>query len=217
MWVLLLVSLVGFVIFVERSLFLHRGQIRSMDFIDGIKNLLEKRRLVEALTVCEETPGPLANIVKAALVHYNKPEYVMRGAIQEAALIEIPVLERRVGTIGVIARIAPLIGLLGTVTSGIQMLYKLNQQGAYANSAEYAGLMAQATITTATGLAIGIIAQVAYQFLQGRIRTLVHDIEYVGHDLMQFMLRELPADAVQLEETVPGATGTGNIEGKAAR
>lgn len=192
MWVLLLISLIGFIIFVERTLFLHRGQIRSMDFIDGIKNLLRKRRLVEAMTVCEETPGPLANIVKAALLHHGRGEAVMRGAIQEAAILEIPLLERRVGTIAVIARISPLVGLFGTLLAAIQILYRLNADGAYANSADYAGLMGQALITTATGIAIGIMAQVAYNFLWGRVRALVHDIEFVGQHLLQFLLKDFP-------------------------
>lgn len=200
MWVLLLVSLIGFVIFIERTLFLHRGQIRSMDFVDGIKNLLRKRRLVEALTVCEETPGPLANIVKAALLYHEKPEAVLRGAIQEAAVLEIPLLERRVGTIAVIARISPLVGLFGTVVAAIQILYQLNAEGAYANSADYAGLLGQALITTATGIAIGIVAQVAYNFLWGRVRALVHDIEFVGQHLLQFLLQEIPDEASSLDE-----------------
>ncbi len=191
MWVLLLLSIIGFVIFVERTLFLHRGQIRSMDFIDGIKNLLRKRRLVEALTVCEETPGPLAHIVKSALLHYNKPEDEMRRAIQQAAMVEIPVLERRINTIAVIARISPLVGLLGTIVAAIQILFQMNEAGAYANSALYSGLMAQALITTAAGIAVGILAQVAFYFLHGRVRALVHDIEFVGHHLMQFLLKDL--------------------------
>lgn len=203
MWVLFLLSLIGFVIFVERTLFLHRGQIRSMDFVDGIKNLLRKHRLVEALTVCEETPGPLANIVKAALLNHEKPEAHLRGAIQEAAVLEIPLLERRVGTIAVIARISPLVGLFGTVVAAIQILYQLNAEGAYANSADYAGLLGQALITTATGIAIGITAQVAYNFLWGRVRALVHDIEFVGQHLLQFLIQEIPEET---GEDVPQAS-----------
>jgi len=195
MWVLLGISLISLIIFVERLLYLHRGQIRSLDFIDGIKNLLRKRRSVEALTVCEETPGPLANIVKAALLNHGKPEGEMRSAIQEAAILEIPLLERRIRTLGVIAKTAPLIGLFGTILAAIEILYRLNAEGAFANSAHYAGYMGQALITTATGIAIAILAQIAYNFLQGRVRALVHDIEFVGHHFMQFLLYEAAGEA----------------------
>jgi biopolymer transport protein ExbB len=63
MWVLFGLGLVLVVVFAERALYLHRGQIRSTAFLSGIKNILAKRRLVEALTVCEETPGPVAAVV----------------------------------------------------------------------------------------------------------------------------------------------------------
>ena len=56
MWPLLALSLIALILFIERTLYLHKGQIRSNEVIEGIKNLLRKRRLLEALTVCEETP-----------------------------------------------------------------------------------------------------------------------------------------------------------------
>ena len=70
MWLLLLLGLTAVVIFIERALFLHRGQIRSTEFLNGIQNLLQKNRLMEALTVCEETPGPVA---KNAMNETMKP------------------------------------------------------------------------------------------------------------------------------------------------
>lgn len=191
MWVLLALSLFGLVIFLERTLYLHRGQIRSADFLDGIKNLLRKNRSIEALTLCEETPGPLARIVKTALLHQGRPEPVLRRAIQAAALLEVPLLERRIGSLGLIARMAPLIGLLGTLIAGIEILYNLNAEGAYAHSGDYAGLLGRALITTATGVGIAIVAQLAFQFLQGRVRALILDIEFVGHHLIQFLMHDL--------------------------
>ena len=71
MYPLLFVSVLGFVLFIERALFLHKGQIGTEDFLSGIKNLVGKKRLVEALTLCEDTPGPMARIVKSALLHYG--------------------------------------------------------------------------------------------------------------------------------------------------
>src|SRR6202522_2141787 len=115
MWVLLALGLVLVVVFTERALYLHRGQIRSTAFLSGIKNILAKRRLVEALTVCEETPGPVAAVVKAALLHADEDAEAMRFHVQEAAVVELPALERQIGAIGAIAQVAPLVGLLGTV------------------------------------------------------------------------------------------------------
>src|SRR5471030_3306019 len=114
MWVLLLMGLIGLVLVIERLLYLHRGQIRSTAFIGGLKNILAKRRIVEALTVCEETPGPVASVVKAVLLHAHDDELRMRLAAQEA-VVELPALERRLGALAAIAQVAPLVGLLGTV------------------------------------------------------------------------------------------------------
>ena len=114
-WIIFALGLILVVVFVERALYLHRGQIRSTAFLGGIKNILAKRRLVEALTVCEETPGPVAAVVKAALLHADDDPDAMRFHVQEAAVVELPALERRIGAIGAIAQVAPLLGLLGTV------------------------------------------------------------------------------------------------------
>src|ERR1019366_9207987 len=115
MWILLLLGVVGLMLSIERTLYLHRGQIRSTSFVNGIKNILAKRRLIEALTVCEETPGPVAAVVKAALLHADEGAEAMRFHVQEAAVVELPALERRIGAVAAIAQVAPLVGLLGTV------------------------------------------------------------------------------------------------------
>src|SRR5688572_9920848 len=105
MWLLVLLGLVALIIFVERTLFLHRAQIRSTEFLNGIKNLLQKDRLMEALTLCEETPGPVAKLVKAGLRHATEDEGAMRFAVQEAAVAELPVLERRISALGAVAQV----------------------------------------------------------------------------------------------------------------
>ncbi len=201
MWPLLILSLLGFVFFIERALFLHKGQIRPPAFLDGITNLVRKRRLLEALTVCEETPGPVACVVKAALLRHNCTESEMRTAVQAAALVEIPVLERRVGTIAAIAKVSPLLGLLGTVVALIQAFLMMEELGPYAPVTLFTGQVANALISTATGLAIAVMAFLAHHFLLGRVRTLVHDMEWAGNQIMQLLLHDLP------EEDLAGSRG----------
>src|SRR5215207_548733 len=129
MWVLLALGILCFMLFVERTLYLHRGHIRSTAFIAGLKNILAKRRLVEALTVCEETPGPVAAVVKAALLHAAEPADVMRFHVQEAGIVELPALERRLGTIAAVAQVAPLVGLLGTTLGMITTFLAFERGG----------------------------------------------------------------------------------------
>ena len=190
MWLLVLLGLVALIIFIERALVLHRGQIRSTEFLNGIKNLLQKGRLMEALTVCEETPGSVAKVVKAGLRHAADDEQAMRFAVQEAALVEIPVLERRISALAAIAQIAPLFGLLGTLLGMIRTFWQFNQGGNYATSAALAGGMWEALLTAAAGLAVAIPAHLGRHFLTGRVRALVQDMEWVASELMRFLLRD---------------------------
>jgi biopolymer transport protein ExbB len=185
MYPLLLVSVVGFFLFIERTLFLHKGHIETRDFLAGIKNLVGKQRLMEALTLCEDTPGPLARIVKAALLNFGASKEDIRNAIQSAAIVEIPILERRIGTIAMLARVAPLLGFLGTLISVLQALYFL--EGANAESAVFSRLLAESLITSAVGLSVAVMAVLGHQFLHGRVRALVHDFEFVGHEIYQFL------------------------------
>jgi biopolymer transport protein ExbB len=201
MWVLLLLSVVGTIVFVERTLFLHRGQIRSTAFLTGIKNILAKRRLMEAVTVCEETPGPVAAMVKAALLHHEAEESKLRLAVQEAALVEIPILERRIGALASIAQVAPLLGLLGTVLGMMRTFQAFSHGGDYAVPSALADGMWQALIATAAGLAVAIPAHLAHHFLRGRVRALVHDLEWVGNEIIRFVLHDLRVAAA----TAPAA------------
>lgn len=192
MWLLLGLSVVGLVLFVERTLFLHRGQIRSTAFLDGIKNILAKRRLMEAITVCEETPGPVAAMVKAALLHHDAGEQKLRLAVQEAALTELPILERRVASLSAVAQAAPLLGLLGTVLGMMATFQAFSAGGNYAAPGALAEGMWQSLLTTAGGLAIAVPAHLGYHFLTGRVRALVRDMEWVANEIMRYLLTEMP-------------------------
>jgi biopolymer transport protein ExbB len=189
-WVLLVLAVIGVMLFIERTLYLHRGQIRAKAFVDGVKNILAKRRLVEALTVCEETPGPVATVVKAALLHADDSADVMRFHVQEAAVIELPALERRLGSIVAIAQVAPLVGLLGTIMGLITTYAAFEKGGNYAMASALSAGMWQALLATAASLMLAIPAHLAYHFLTGRVRAIVRDIEWAGNEIMKYLLTE---------------------------
>jgi len=204
MWPLLILGVAGFFLAVERALYLNRCYIRADPFLAGIKNLLRKRRLLEALTLCEETPGPVAGVVKAGLLQFDQDEYRMKSAIQASALVEVPLLQRRIGSIAAIARIAPLIGLLGTIVALYGTFSILEATEDYVQFSSLMGGLKAALVTTAVGIGIAILAHAVHQFLHERVLALLHDMEYVGNELMQFLLRDLPdedsSDAVAEEE-----------------
>ncbi len=190
MWVLVALAVLGVTLFLERFLFLHRGQIRAKAFIEGIKNILAKRRLVEALTVCEETPGPVAAVVKAALLHADDRADVMRFHVQEAGIVELPALERRLGMIAAVAQVAPLVGLLGTVLGMITTFVAFERGGNYAMAGALSAGMWQALITAAASLMLAIPAHLAYHFLSARVRAIVRDVEWSGNEIMNYLLTD---------------------------
>jgi biopolymer transport protein ExbB len=195
MIVLLVMAVTGLVLFIERLLFLHRGQIRSTAFLDGIKNILAKRRVIEALTVCEETPGPVAAVVKAALLNVRADSDRMRFAVQEAGIVEIPALERRLGSIAAIAQIAPLVGLLGTLLGMATTFHAFMSGGSeYATALALSTGMWQALLVSIGGLAIAIPAHLGYHFLSGRVRAIVRDVEWAGNEIMRFLQTEYQGD-----------------------
>lgn len=190
MWVLAGLALLGVMLFIERTLFLHRGQIPAKSFLVGIKNALAKRRLVEALTLCEETPGPVAAVVKAALLKAGASAEEMRFHVQEAAVVELPALERRLGAIAAVAQVAPLVGLLGTVLGLVTTFRAFEQGGNYAMAGALAAGMWQALLTAAGSLMLAIPAHLAHHFLSGRVRAIVRDIEWSGNEIMRYLLTE---------------------------
>ena len=185
MWVLLALGLLTVLLALERVLFLHRGQIRATTFLEGIKNILAKRRLVEALTVCEGTPGPVAAVVKAALLHAEADVATMRFHVQEAAIVELPALERRLGSIATIAQVAPMVGLLGTVLGMATTFLAFEKD--YMSASALATGMWQALLCTAGGLMLALPAHVAHHFLSGRVRSIVRDVEWAGNEIMRYL------------------------------
>lgn len=204
MIVLLVMAVAGVVLFVERLLFLHRGQIRSTSFVDGIKNILAKRRVMEALTVCEETPGPVAAVTKAALLNVHAEADKMRFAVQEAGIVEIPALERRLGSIAAIAQIAPLVGLLGTLLGMAMTFHAFMTGGAeYATARALSDGMWRALLVSIGGLTIAIPAHLGYHFLSGRVRAIVRDVEWAGNEIMRFLQNDYQDGSDDAEPQAP--------------
>jgi len=193
-WVLLALAFIAVVFAVERSMFLHRGLILSSDFIEGVKNNLKAGRPIEALTACEESPGPIPRVVKAALLRSNQSEASMRAAAIEAALLELPVLERRLGTIATIGKIAPLIGLTAALFSGFHLASALRDGSIYASAQNIFPDILSAFANAGFSLVIAIGCSLSHHFLVGRVRSIVLEMEIAAHSLITFVHHELPAE-----------------------
>ena len=135
----------------------------------------------------------MAAVVKAALMHADDDAEHMRFHVQEAAVVELPALERRIGSLAAIGQAAPLVGLLGTVLGMITTFLAFSRGGDYATANALSAGMWQALLSTAGGLMLAIPAHLAHHFLTGRLRAIVRDLEWAGNEMMRYLLTEYRA------------------------
>jgi biopolymer transport protein ExbB len=186
-WVILLASAVAVVVFIERVLHYHRAQINSMEFLNGVRNVLKRDNVVEAISICDATPGPVARLVKVAILNREKGREGVREALEEAGLTEVPPLEDKLNLIATIAQIAPLMGLLGTVLGFIQVFSSLQTKTTIPTMHDLSGGVWQALICTAAGLAVAIPCYAAYNYLVSRVNAIVLDMERAATEITNIL------------------------------
>ena len=187
MWLLLLTSAVAVSVFVERLLHYHRAQINSMEFLAGVRNVIKRDNVVEALSICDATPGPVARLVKVAVLSRDRGRDGVREALEEAGLVEVPRLEEKINLLATIAQIAPLMGLLGTVLGFIDIFSTVQLQGSHANIQLLGGGIWKALISTAGGLAVSIPSYAAYNYLVSRVNSIVLDMEKAATEIINIV------------------------------
>src|ERR1039457_3106486 len=185
LWLLLLVSAVGVAVFIERFLYCHRAQINSTEFLNGVRTVLKRNNIVEALSICDATPGPVARLVKIAILNRDQGRERVRESLEEAGAAEGPRLEAKLNLLATIAQLAPLIGLLGTVLGFIQTFGRLQEAGLNAHIGQLSNGIWQALVCTAAGLAVAIPAHAAYNYLVSRINSIVLDLERAATEIVQ--------------------------------
>lgn len=187
MYPILACSIIFVAILIERLFHLHRAQINTGEFVAGIRNIIKKRNMAEAISICEDTPGPVAHVIKAGLIKHDQPKIEIKEAIDDAALHEVPRLERNLVVLATIAHIAPLLGLFGTVLGMINVFKTIESLRGSAQPGELAGGIGEALITTAAGLAVAIPVFVAYNYLVSRVSALVWDMERSATEVVDLL------------------------------
>ncbi|HEV2391019.1 MAG TPA: MotA/TolQ/ExbB proton channel family protein [Verrucomicrobiae bacterium] len=195
LYLILLTSAVGVVVFIERFLHCHRAQINSTEFLNGVRTVLKRNNVVEALSICDATPGPVARLVKTAILNRGHGRERVREALDEAGLAEVPRLEEKLNLLATIAQLAPLLGLLGTVLGFIQTFASMQQQGLYAHVGDLAGGIWQALVCAAAGLAVAIPAHAAYNYLVSRVNSIVLDMERAATEAVNIVSEEAKVES----------------------
>ncbi len=190
MWPILLCSVIAFAVVIERLIQLRREQIDTKAFMEQISKSIKRNRIMEALELCDRTQGPIANILKAGILKHDRPRQEVREAIEDAGIHEVPRLEKNIPVLATVAHIAPLLGLLGTVT-GMVAAFQVIQVKASAvnpvNPGDLAGGIWEALMTTVFGLCVAIPTYVAYNYLVSRVDGFVLDMERSATDLLNIL------------------------------
>ena len=187
MWLILGCSVMALFIVLERVLAFHRAQIDVPEFLHGLFNVLKRNNAVEAVTICDETPGPVAHVVRAGILRCDRDEAAVRRAMEEASLAEVPRLEKHLKALATIAHITPLLGLLGTVLGMIGAFQAMQTAGPFVSTTALASHIRQALLTTAAGLCVAIPSYAFYNFLVGRVESIVLDMEKAASEMAYFL------------------------------
>ncbi|MGB0370237.1 MAG: MotA/TolQ/ExbB proton channel family protein [Opitutales bacterium] len=205
LWVMALMSIIGAFCFLERFLYLRKCTLARATFTSGLYNLVEKGRLLEALTVCQENPGPIPPVMRAGLLNFKENTEKIAASMREAALLQVPLLERRISTLNWVAKMAPLVGLLGTAIPLVNTFILMGAQGPYASSDLFIGEVGEALITTAVGIFVAIMAMSSWYWVDGKVKFLLQEMELAAAEFLEFRLKmELRLDSLPEEAAVEG-------------
>ena len=183
-WIILIAAAIAIVVFIERALFCHRAQINSAEFLNGVRNVLKRDNVVEAVSICDATPGPVARIVKTAILNRDKSRERVREAVEEAGLTEVPRLEDKLNLLATIAQIAPLLGLLGTILGFIRVFMQIQNDGLYAHLGSLSQGIWESLICAAAGIAVAIPIHAGYNYLVSRVNKIVLDMERAAAEIV---------------------------------
>jgi biopolymer transport protein ExbB len=201
-------SLLAVAIFLERFFHLHRSTVVVQDLLQGVGNLVNRKNYVEALTVSAGTPGPVARVMKAALMRHEAPRDELKAIVQEAGQLEVPRLERHLTVLVAIAYISPLIGLLGTVLGLVDTFLPVAQHG-FVTATEMSRGIYRSLVTSAAGIAVAIPAYVLYAYLSAIVKHFMHDMERAGIEIVNMIMqsREKTTDIVGFKEGALAVVG----------
>ena len=173
-----LLFIITIYILIERILVINKESKSPKNFTDEIITRVNNNDINGAKLICNDTNNPIARMILKGL---NKIESSLKNietSIENVGKIEIYNLEKNLSLLATISGAAPMMGFLGTVTGMIQAFISIAQEeGAVSPKLLSSGIY-EAMITTATGLFVGIVAYLAYNYLVSRVEKLIHRMEY---------------------------------------
>lgn len=179
MWPILACSIVIFAIAVERFVYLFKSTVDKDKLLALLKSQVMSGNVQGAIKVCSGNPTPMTRIVQSGLMKFNKSDHEVQAAMDEAALRELPRISKRTPYLGMVANLATLCGLLGTITGMIKSFGAAAGADASQKSSLLAEGISEAMNCTAFGIGTAIVGLIAFAILQGKSQALQDDINEV--------------------------------------
>jgi biopolymer transport protein ExbB/TolQ len=178
MYPIVLWSIITIGVIVERALYLYGSSINKEVFLATMQKCILAGDVAKAVKMCSAANAPLARIIQSGLVKVNRPDEEVQSAMDEAALREIPKIASRTGYLALLANLAMLSGLLGTITGLIKSFGAVG--GESVDPSQKARILAEgiseAMNCTAFGLIVALTALIGYALLNGKTQELEDDI-----------------------------------------
>ncbi len=181
---LAILSVLGVAVTIEKIITLRVSRVIQRDIVNTIESVNAASDIPMATKICERYNTPFANIIRTGLEESREPLAIVRQAMEDSGRRETKRLERYLVLLATVAAASPLLGLLGTVLGMIKVFSVISIAGV-GQAGLLSGGIAEALITTAFGLSIGIPALVAYNLLDTRVDTLVVRIDTYAHQLLK--------------------------------
>lgn len=205
MYPLLVLSVVTVAIAIERVIYLRRVKTDAGEFMGVVNEFLSRNALEDAYRHCESTSGPLSGIIKSGLKNQRRGRSEVVRAIEDAGALEVAHLEKGILVLTTVSKIAPLIGLFGTVTGMIRSFQAMGAAGGDNPRLVAAGI-AEALVATAAGLVVAIPAYFLSFYFMNRVGKFVLDMQKSSIQFLDALgdLEEKVADRSQRLDTIGG-------------
>lgn len=175
-WPILLCSIASLAIIIDKFRHLGNDQVMPPGLYDEIERLVQDRKLTNAHLTTFAEQSPLGNLFSTAISHAHLRKSELKAIVEDAGRHQIHEMEKYLNTLGSIAAITPLLGLLGTVVGMIKVFAAITVVGV-GQPQELAEGISQALVTTATGLTVAIPSLLFYRYFKNRIQGLAIDME----------------------------------------
>jgi biopolymer transport protein ExbB/TolQ len=176
MWPILAIFVASWGIIIERILYLRTASIDVMKIVPLLRSQIMGGNIQGAVKLCTGNPTPMTRIILAGLTKYNRPDVEVQAAMDEAALEEMPLLERRTGFLSVLGNVATLVGLLGTIVGLIDSFAGVAGVDAQMKQVLLANGISEAMNCTAAGLITAVPALLGFAFLNNWTQIITDDI-----------------------------------------